>query len=392
MEWAQTTVECGVTGPLCFSLGPSHNGAQRSSKEEHNGTEWIVTPMVYINICESKKKDYDREDVTMQNSVVDYGNTNCEFTFQFPAGTKKGQTVRQHIDPETFIEHVGITNADIFNPTGMKITTASEGTYGISAFHDSADPDSWVKTSNRVPLLAPNISAVHQHVSIPGHLHSNDVRLRPTPDQLQDRAVANTRKALNTWATMGESNIHAGVHKSKLGDKTRYIVTKGSVVDGVETSSAMHAYISRNANNPKFMKGMFTPTKVHMSHVNGEQGYVIDESTYDTMKSMLSGVVKTHSPFGKGFGIAVTKLDDRVDNGVHVNVGFTRTPLTIEGEFMPVHESEMGVMEHHLRTPGEGSAAVKPDSTLVPGWEDQKNLTKDMIAGHVVEEVTGSDD
>ena len=328
----------------------------------------------------------------MQSNVVDYGNTSSEFAFQFPSGMKRGETVRQHLSADKFLDHVGITNADIFNPTSARITTASGGQYGVSVFHDAADGDSWMKTANRVPLIAPNVDATHQHISIPGHLHSNELRIRPTADQFKARAVANTRKALGTWATMTSANVAAGVHKSTLGDKTRYIITKGSTAeDGTHTAGAMHAYITRNANNPKFMKGMFTPSKVHMSHVNGEPGYVVDEPTYKTMKNMLGGVVQTHSPFGKGFGVAVTKLDDKADDGVHVNVNFSRTPLS-GGKFMPVDEAALGVMEHHLRGDVSGATgAAAPASTALPGWEDVKP-TDEMMASHVVEAVDGADE
>merc|ERR1719158_2619324 len=98
---------------------------------------------------------------------------------------------------------------------------------------------------------------------------------------------------------MTSANVKAGVYVSKLGDQTRYIVTPGaSDANGnITTKSAMHSYITRNARNPNFAKGFFSPSKCKTTIHEGKEGYIVPEEMYKPMGDVISDMVKDHSKF-----------------------------------------------------------------------------------------------
>lgn len=313
---------------------------------------------------------------------VDYGNDVVEFQWRYDvSGLKKGDSLREHYTGDEFIDHVGITAADLFNPTGAEITTnAVPGQYGVGAYHGidggiaGVDGD-WIRTANRVPIKGDGLCTVHQHITMPNAVHSTELRLRPTLDQFESRSKANNRKGISLWAGMKPENVTAGVHTSKVGDKTRYVVP-ATGPDG--TKSAMHTYIARNAKKPDFMNGAYFHTKAKMAtHTDGTQAYVIENPDHFTaMKKLLTYLVETHSPYHRGLGMSVTKLDDVVTTEpLVVSMKFKRTPVSKEG-FQALTE-DAATTESDLRrlvNGGEDEPEMVTESgelIQVPGFEDE---------------------
>ncbi len=321
--------------------------------------------------------------------VVDYGNNTVEFMFRFdPSNMKKGETLREHFTGEQFVDHVGIAVADLFNPTGAQITTnASPAQFGVSAFHGaeggvpgSKDPD-WVRTANRVPIRGAGVDSHHQHATMPGAIHTNDIKLRPTLDQFKDRAKANNRKGISAWSQMDESNVTTGVHISKVGDKKKYIVPMANT-DG--TRNAMHSYLSRSARDPTFMKGVYHETKAKMETMeDGSKAYVIeDPDHFQAMKKLLTYLAASHSPYRRGIGMSLTKLDNvKATEPVIVSIKFNRHTITKDGGFNAAIE-DAAVTEADMRRLVNGGAdepemvTASGEVLRVPGFGEELSKAK----------------
>ena len=302
---------------------------------------------------------------------VDYGNTESEFQFRFDTtGMKAGDHRKIHFTGEEFIDHVGITTADLFNPTGAEITTnAVKGHYGVSAFHgkEGGDPTGgdWVRTANRVPVRGIDknsklsVDSEFQHSNLPNVRHTTSLKLRLTKDQLGDRAKANNRKGIATWANMKPENVTAGVQVAEHSGQKRYIIPES---DETGMKNATFAYLQRNATKPGFMNGVYKsgPTSSHM----GKKAFVVkDESHFDAMHSLLKNLTETHSPYQRGLGVTVTKLDNEAhDEPLVVSMKFKRDPLSLEEGFQ-AKTSDNAVTESHMRTLVNGGKA--PDDEIV---------------------------
>lgn len=333
---------------------------------------------------------------------VDYGNTESEFQFRFDTkGMKAGDHARVHFTGDEFIDHVGITSADLFNPTGAEITTNAVGSqFGISAFHgeDGGIPGptgNWIRTANRVPIKGSSsegvqISSEHQHVTMPHMSHKSTLKLRPTADQMNGRAKANNRKGIATWAGMTPKNVTAGVFVSKLGDKKKYVVPEK---DAEGTTNAIFKYITKNSRKKDFMGGKYFGTRAKMTNHNGAQAYVIEDADhFDAMNKVLTDLVTTHSPYQHGFGVSAVKLDDTVDDKpLVVSVKFKRNPVSTKEGFQGL-DTDDAVTENQLRSLVNGGPVDDDVVTstgevfTVPGFEEE---LRSMSAKNI-DEVVGT--
>lgn len=336
--------------------------------------------------------------------VVDYGNDAVEFMFRFdPTNMKKGETLREHFTGEQFVDHVGISVADLFNPASAQITTnASPGQFGASAFHDaeggipgSKNPD-WVRTANRVPVRGAGVDSDHQHATMPGSTHTNDIKLRPTLDQFKDRAKANNRKGISTWSKMEEAHVTTGVHISKVNGKKKYIVPMTNV-DG--TRNAMHSYLSRSARDRTFMGGVYSEGKAKMETMDdGSKAYVIeDPDHFKAMKKLLTYLATSHSPYRRGIGMSLTKLDDvKTTEPVIVSIKFNRRAVTKDGGYDAVIE-DAAVTESDMRRLVNGGVdepemvTAAGEILRVPGFAEELSRAQnpeEFAATHTYEPYT----
>lgn len=318
--------------------------------------------------------------------TVDYKNNTVDFQMVFDQEIAPGHTSAPiKFDSAEFLDHVGVLTADHFNPTNLKVKTGPiKGNVGVSVFHDT--PGDWIRTANRVPIKGKNLDSAYHHTNIPEATHETSIRIRPTKDQLKGRVAANNRKAIPLWADMTSANIRAGVTETKLGGKSRWIITRGEVVDGkVVTKGAMHAYISRNSRNPEFLDGEYVEGKAHMTTTeNGERGYVVKNPEHiKLMDRMIGDMVETHSPFASGFGAVLTNNGAKpITEPVTVHFTFERQPMTKDG-VQPIEDDV--VTEHHVRRVVNGGAAADDELVsaetgaviVLPGWEDELERAAD---------------
>lgn len=326
--------------------------------------------------------------VKLSPVYVDYGNDSVEFQYRFDvSGMETGSAMKVHYTGDEFLDHVGITTADLFNPTSAQITTnAVSGHYGVSAYHgidggDAGVDGDWLRTANRVPIKGDGISSEYQHVTMPNSKHFTDLKLRPTHDQFENRAKANNRKGISLWSKMKPENVTAGTHISKAAGGKKYIVPESSA-DG--TQNAMHLYIKRNAHRDDFMEGAFQPTRAKMitDDVSGKQAYVVKNPIhFAAMKKVLTHLVETHSPYHRGLGISVTKLDKVVPDKVVseplvVSIRFNRKPISKEHGFVP-KEMDDAVAEGEMRRLVNGGeedpevVTATGEVIRIPGFEDE---------------------
>jgi hypothetical protein len=329
---------------------------------------------------------------------VDYGNDSVEFQYRFDVSKlATGDASKVHFSGDDFIDHVGIATADLFNPTNARITTnAVKGHYGVSAYHgveggDAGAGGDWLRTANRVPIRGDGIDSEHQHVTLPGSTHFTDLKLRPTMDQFEQRAKANNRKGISVWAKMKPDNVMAGTHISKVGGTKKYIVPEESA-DG--TKNAMHIYIKRNAHDDEFMGGVFHPTRAKMTtdDVSGKQAYTVEDAVhFGAMKKVLNHLVETHSPYHRGLGMTVTKLDKLKDTEpLVVSIRFNRKPISKEHGFVP-KEMDDAVAEGEMRRLVNGGAdepemvTASGELIRVPGFEEELSKAQnpeELAASH----------
>ena len=339
----------------------------------------LVVPlyMRYVNLCSRKYTT-----MAAQPKHVDYGNTESEFQFRFDTSKMKaGDHLKAHFTGDEFIDHVGITSADLFNPTGATITTnAVSSQFGISAFHGkdggvTGPTGDWIRTGNRVPIRGDKIDSEHQHVTMPGGQHTSALMLRPTADQFKTRERANNRKGIPMWAGMDPSNVTAGTFKSTLNDKVKYIIPQKDVTG---KPNAMYAYMHKNRAKKDFMNGEYHTSKAKMTNLNGVTAYTVEnEDHFHAMKNVLGDLLETHSPYKNGLGVSVTKLDNiKDDKPLVVSVKFARKPLNMKDGFQGI-ESENAVTETHMKflvngKTGTDTEAVTSSGAIVsaPGHEE----------------------
>lgn len=349
----------------------------------------------------------------MTDSVVDYGVQHVDLGLSIPTeGMKQGETRTQHYTCDELLDHAGIINPDHFGfHTAEFMTPAHKGHFGVSGYHEKHGD--WISAANQVPFKTPTgETVIHNHITWPGQSHTTTSFLIPSKEQSEEHTADNYRKANRVWSRMDKDNLKAGVFRSKIGAlEPRYIVTRGKIDDGkLVKESALYRYIHRNRDNKvvtpdgverQFANGKFAPGVAKMDFApNGEEGYVLDHDEYKGMLASIKGVVHTHSPFSKGFGVTVRKIDNTpTSEPLNVFVRLHRNPLTKEGLS---HSTDKRVYERDIRrimnphaTDEDFTDLSDQFSATIPGWNEELKNAKDpkaMLADHTIECMEDVDD
>ena len=130
-----------------------------------------------------------------------------------------------------------------------------------------------------------------------------------------------------------------------------------------------------NKDNTKLFGGKYTEAKAKLTPVrcHGEVARKMDSEHYHEAVATLLPSLKTYSPFAKGLGVMVTKLDDSVAAGdTLVQLTINRTPMD-EKLGIQSPESVVKVTEDHvvaLNGGSTGKAGVAPQITAA-GFESK---------------------
>lgn len=334
----------------------------------------------------------------MDVSTVDGGLEKVPLVFAIPTeGMQKGETRSMHVTGEILRKAAHVKHIDLFNPHQATVQIESTaGKLGVILSHDDKSSKK-LNTPSRVIHVnfeGGKATADGYHaVSTANAGDSHVVALEPVKEV--DSTIL--KRVNQTWGNMTSANVAAGVHKSTLGEETRYLITE-TADDG--TKSAIHQLLMQNATNAKFLNGKYTTNKMKKSSINGKQAIVMTSDDFQMVKDTMHKTLETKSPFKDGLLVTVHKLDDRPSSrhASNVHVTFSRTPLHAENGFV---ENASRITTHaHINalTGTDAESKVAAVTTVAPGFEDVVSA-KDAVhtqaqvtAYHMDEDATSSED
>ena len=261
-----------------------------------------------------------------------------------------------------------VQHPDILNPTSVDVKTMTNaGVVGVTVFH-TLDGEKNAETGMVEPHRLDTDDHVY-HADV-GHLgaksspdalklhalgfgtalSTTSLMLNPSEEQRADRKEMIQKKIDPKWRGFDEASVTAGAYKAEIEghDDTHYLIRETDHRTG--TRSAIWNLLQINKNNTKLFDGKYTEAKAKMNPVrcHGEEARKMDVAHYNEAVSTLGPSLRTYSPFAKGLGVMVTKLDDSVANGdTLVQCTVHRTPMDDKLGFIPP-TSNVKVTEDHV--------------------------------------------
>jgi hypothetical protein len=306
----------------------------------------------------------------MDTTTVDGGLETVPLVFAIPIeGMQKGDTRSMHIGGEFLRQAAHLKHIDLLNPHKATIQIESTaGKLGVSLAHDDKGNKKLITPSRVVHVNMEGKEATADAYHAMSTAHPGDshvVHIEPVKD-MDDTIL---KRVNQTWGNMTSANVAAGVHKSTLGDETRYLITE-TADDG--TKSAIHQLLMQNSTNAKFLGGKYTTNKMKKSSINGKQAIVMNSDDFNIIKDTMHKTLETKSPFKDGLRVTVHKLDDRPTSRHATNVHLTlhRTPLHSENGFV-ANSSRITTHSHiNALTGTDGESKVAAVTSVAPGFED----------------------
>lgn len=289
--------------------------------------------------------------MTTSENIIDQGSLLAKSMFTFNKDSSPwlpGDTKVMGLDRKALGQMFGVDgDASLFNvksitvePHHVPVTVSgSQAVFGVS-LHHSKDVE------NPEPILTPTkylyresgnpISQIFHTVSSSNaHMSPHEIQIHPTeaalsaPDGLPFRRRVGWFKDGNLT---GRDELKVGVHESKFGDDTKYILTPHGKLGN---ESPLHKFFMRNAESPKFHSGAYMAAKRAEVNHDGQTGIVVTKAHYDHARELLDKSLDVHSaaPFENGFYAHVKNLSDEVvENPFSLPMAFHRERISINPE------------------------------------------------------------
>jgi len=180
------------------------------------------------------------------------------------------------------------------------------------------------------------------------------------------------------WDGYTVENVKAGAYHAGIKDHpdAHWLVTEKDHRTG--TKSAIWNLIDINDGTTELWGGAYNHAKTKKAGLtlHGMPAKKVSTAHYNEAVKTLQTSLQTYSPFGKGLGVAVQKLDDSAATGdTMVTVELTRTPMHVKNGYVPPERKEILTEEHIMKINGGGRRAgargAVGSTTTAAGFESE---------------------